>query len=105
MKKESANGHGKTRTGMLREYDFAEGQRGKHYKSYRRGHSVIVTRANGSFSVKYFGLRDGAVMLEPDVQDYFPDSKAVNRALRALIKLAPQKRLQMTGRKRNAIRL
>jgi hypothetical protein len=32
------------------------------------------------------------VILEPDVREYFPDSQAVNKALRALIALVPPKR-------------
>jgi hypothetical protein len=32
------------------------------------------------------------VMLEPDIREYFPDSQAVNAALRGLIKLAPQRK-------------
>ncbi len=31
-------------------------------------------------------------MLEPDVREYFPDSDAVNKALRGLIRLLPGKR-------------
>jgi hypothetical protein len=31
-------------------------------------------------------------MLEPDVQEYFPDSQSVNHALRTLIELIPSKR-------------
>jgi hypothetical protein len=27
---------------MFPEYDFAGGVRGKHYKAYRRGHSVTI---------------------------------------------------------------
>jgi hypothetical protein len=42
--------------------------------------------------VQYFTLEEGAVMLEPDVREYFPDSEAVNKALRSLIMLIPQKR-------------
>jgi hypothetical protein len=30
-------------------------------------------------------------MLEPDVREYFPDSEAVNEALRGLIALIPRK--------------
>ena len=30
-------------------------------------------------------------MLEPDVRQYFPDSEAVNHALRSLIALIPRK--------------
>ncbi|MEI2611179.1 MAG: hypothetical protein V9G20_21315 [Candidatus Promineifilaceae bacterium] len=37
-------------------------------------------------------LEEQTIVLEPDVQEYFPDSEAVNRALRSLIALIPQKR-------------
>jgi hypothetical protein len=40
-------------------------------------------------------LQDGFitvfVVLEPDIQAYFPDSESVNRTLRCLIPLLPQK--------------
>lgn len=78
---------------MLPEYDFASmkgGVRGKYYKAYREGHTVEIHKADGTTSVQYFGLEDGAVMLEPDVRKYFPDSEAVNRALRGLIALVPK---------------
>ena len=72
---------------MLPEYDFSgkKGIRGKYYRAYRRGHSVRIHKVNGSVSVKYFTLEDGAVMLEPDVRKHFPDSRSVNKALRTLI--------------------
>jgi hypothetical protein len=83
---------------MLPEYDFARmkgGVRGKYYKSYREGHTVEIKKADGTTSVQYFRLEDGAVMLEPDVREYFADSEAVNRALRGLIALAPKGRRQI----------
>ena len=72
---------------MLREYDFSgkKGVRGKYYRAYRRGHTVKIHKANGAVSIKYFTLQDGAVMLEPDVKKHFPDSRSVNKALRALM--------------------
>ena len=79
---------------MKVEYDFSKmksGVRGKHLKSYRSGHEVRIHKKNGSMEVKYFGLEDGAVMLDPDVLNYFPDSDAVNKALRALITIIPEK--------------
>ncbi len=76
---------------MLPEYDFRGGVRGKHYKAYRRGHSVTIHRKDGTVEVQHFTLEDGAVMLEPDVRNYFPDSDAVNKALRGLITLLPGK--------------
>jgi hypothetical protein len=66
-----------------------KGVRGKYYRAYRRGHAVKVHEADGSVTVQYFTLAEGAIMLEPDVRAYFPDSGAVNKALRSLIALAP----------------
>jgi len=39
----------------------------------------------------HYTLEDGAVMLELDVRRYFPDSESVNRVLRELIALIPEK--------------
>lgn len=73
---------------MLPEYDFRGGVRGKHYKAYRRGHTVTIHKSDGTTDVQHFKLEEGAVMLEPDVREYFPDSESVNDALRMLIKVA-----------------
>ena len=79
-------------TDILPEYDFTGGVRGKHAKQYEAGHRVKVRRADGSVTVQHFTLEDGAVLLEPDVREYFSDSESVNHALRSLINLAPKKR-------------
>ena len=50
------------------EYDFSSGVRGKHHEAYRDGTNVVL--------------------LEPAVAKAFPNSEAVNRALRLLIDLA-----------------
>jgi hypothetical protein len=76
---------------MLPEYDFRDGVRGKHYQAYRRGHTVTIHETDGTTAVQHFTLEDGAVMLEPDVRAYFPDSEAVNSAIRCLISLLPPK--------------
>jgi hypothetical protein len=47
------------------EYDFSGGVRGKYAKRFAEGSNVVV--------------------LEPDVAERFPNSEAVNRALRKLI--------------------
>ncbi len=63
---------------MLPEYDVAKmpgGVRGKYAAAYREGHSVVIHH------------EDGAVLLDPDVRKFFPDSEAVNAALRDLIPL------------------
>jgi hypothetical protein len=77
---------------MLPEYDFSGGVRGKHYKAYRKGHTVVIHKANGTTDVQYFTLVEGAVILEPDVQEYFPDSETVNNVLRSLISLIPKEK-------------
>ena len=53
---------------MLAEYDFSQGERGKHARRYAEGTNIVV--------------------LSPDVAEYFPDSEAVNAALRALVEIA-----------------
>jgi hypothetical protein len=50
---------------MLPEYDLSGGVRGKYVDRYRQGTNVVL--------------------LDPDVAAKFPDSKAVNDALRALV--------------------
>ena len=37
--------------------------------------------------VNHYTLADGAILLAPDVREYFSDSEAVNEALRSLIHL------------------
>ena len=49
---------------MRGEYDFSRGVRGKYARRYAQGTNVVV--------------------LEPDVAALFPNSKDVNRSLRAL---------------------
>ena len=82
MKKKKRNSND---SDMRDEYDFSDGIRGKHYKAYRKGHTVIVHKDDGSTSVRYFTQEDGSVMLDPDVKVHFPDSESVNKALRSLI--------------------
>ena len=80
---------------MRPEYDFAGMKgvvRGKFYKAYRAGHKIEVHKADGTTSVQYFKLEEGAVMLEPDVRQYFSNSEAVNKALRSLIAIIPSKK-------------
>jgi hypothetical protein len=69
-KEGSMNRKGKTRSAddIRPEYDFTGGVRGKFYKEYMKGTNVVL--------------------LDPDVAEVFPDSQAVNAALRALAELA-----------------
>ena len=52
------------------EYDFRPGVRGKYADRFREGANVVV--------------------LDPDVAERFPTAAAVNRALRALVKIADE---------------
>ena len=56
----------KTIAEMKSEYDFTgrKGERGKYYEAYRRGHTVRIHEEDGTVTTQYFGLDDGAVMLE-----------------------------------------
>ncbi len=60
----------KDESDLRKEYDFSKGVRGKYAKRYAEGTNVVV--------------------LAPDVAAAFPDSEAVNEALRALLKIARQ---------------
>ena len=88
---------------IKQEYDFSNmkgGIRGKYYKAYREGHQVEVHKVDGTNSVQYFKLEDGAIMLEQDIRKYFPDSESVNKALRLLIEIIPSKKRISDHRKR-----
>lgn len=70
---------------MRKEYDFSSGARGKHFKSYRKGHTVKIKKQDGTINVQHFTEKDGAIMLDPDIKKHFPDSESVNKALRSLL--------------------
>jgi len=55
---------------MLDEYDFSKGVIGKYAKQYAEGTNIVL--------------------LEPDVAKVFPDSAAVNQALRRIIEQRSQ---------------
>ena len=76
---------------MLAKYDFTGGMRGKHYRAMQAGYAITVHKADGTTVVKDVMPKEGAVILEPDIRTYFPDSESVNRALRCLIPLLPKK--------------
>ena len=101
MKKAKTEPRETIQTDMLPEYDFTgkKGVRGKYYRAYRQGHAIKIHKADGTVSIRYFTLEDGAVMLEADVRRYFPNSGAVNTALRSLIALIPAKSAKSAKRK------
>ena len=79
---------------MLPNYDFTgkKGARGKYAKAMQKGYSVRVLKTDGTVTVRNFVPKESTVLLDPDVRAYFPDSESVNRALRSLIDLIPEKR-------------
>lgn len=72
---------------MRAEYDFSKAERGKFYRPMNKGYTVRVKQSNGTETVNHYTLAEGAILLEPDVREYFPDSQSVNEALRSLIRL------------------
>lgn len=92
MKKATIKARDMEENAMRAEYDFRGGARGKHYRAMQAGFTITVHKADGTKLVKDIMPKEGAVILEPDIYAYFPDSESVNRTLRCLIPLLPQKR-------------
>lgn len=72
---------------MRAEYDFTGGVRGKHHRAMQTGYSITVHQEDGTTVTKEIVPPKGAVIVEPDLQPYFPDSESVNKALRCLVPL------------------
>lgn len=53
---------------VVPDYDFSDGVRGKYAARFREGTNVVI--------------------LSPDVAEIFPDSQAVNEALRTLVRMS-----------------
>lgn len=83
---------------MRAEYNFTGGVRGKHYHAMGAGYTITIYRADGTAVTKEVKPKVGAVVLEPDVREYFPDSASVNAALRSLIRPIPGKRKARVGK-------
>ena len=87
---------------MRSEYDFSQGVRGKHVAAMQDGYTITIQRADGTTVTREVKPTEGAIVLEPDVLRYFPDSESVNRALRTLIALFPKEPVR--GNRRTAHR-
>ncbi len=82
-------------------YDFSGGVRGKYAKTLReKGYTIRIHYRDGTVTEKRV-LGENAVSLAPDVREYFPTSQAVNRALRTLISLIPDKRKAIAKKARS----
>ena len=79
---------------MRPEYDFTgvSGVRGKHAAAMRQGYTCTVHHPDGTREITHVRPLEGSVVLDPDVQAYFPDAEAVNTALRGLMALRPRRR-------------
>jgi len=66
------------------DYDFSDGVRGKYAARFATGTNVVV--------------------LSPDVAEVFPDSVAVNEALRTLVRMSGKRVGIRTPRKKRAAR-
>ena len=88
---------------MLREYNFKgkKGVRGKYAEAMKKGYSLRVLNKDGTVTTQHFIPQENAIVLEPDVEVYFPDSENVNRALRGLIKLIPEKTGEQVAEKKS----
>jgi hypothetical protein len=87
---------------MLSEYDFSGAQRNPFAARLKKeGYSIRVYKADGSYTERHV-LKESTVELEPEVQAYFPDSKAVNDALRKVISLFPANRKPAAKRQLSA---
>lgn len=70
---------------MLPEYDFRgkKGVRVKYFKALREGHKTVIHKSDGSTVIK----ETRPIYLDEDLRALFPNSEAVNRALRELISI------------------
>ncbi len=105
MKKNSPKAPRISADDMQPEYDFSSGVRGKYSPALRKeGYTIRVYEADGTYTETRV-LGEKMVVLEPDVWEYFPDSQSVNRALRALIALTPEKRKMAVREKKAAYQI
>lgn len=67
--------------------------RGKYYIGPSQAHTVHIYHEDGTVTKQHFNSLEKIITLEPDVAAYFPDSESVNKALRTLISLIPDKQI------------
>lgn len=70
---------------MPKEVDFSDGVRGKHGETFRERYRVRIIRDDGTIEERAYAPQGGAVVIDPDLRERFPDSESVNRALRSLV--------------------
>jgi hypothetical protein len=82
---------------MRDEYDFSDAVRGEHKFDASQGYTIRVHRPDGTIEEQRHPPLGTSIQLSPDVQEYFPDSASVNRALRALIEIMPREPHRKAG--------
>jgi hypothetical protein len=94
--------HSDTVQAMLPAYDLRgkKGVRGKYYQGSQQGHAVRVHEEDGTVATQYFTRAEGAVMLEPDIREYFSNSEKVNKTLRSRNALIPDNKTQSPNKVR-----
>lgn len=95
---------------MLPEYDLRGKhlERGRYADLLKNGYSVAIINEDGTETVTHYPPpppRPNLVVLEPDVEAYFPDSESVNRALRSLIALIPKRKAKRAAAPRKKRKL
>lgn len=73
---------------MRDNYDFSKGVRGKYRHFVGQERTLKIRQSDGSVTIETI---PAAIELDDDVRKYFSNSEAVNKALRGLIELIPEK--------------
>ncbi len=93
---------------ILPEYDLRGKKlvRGRYTELLKNGYSVAIHNEDGTETVTHYPPpRPNIVVLEPDVEEYFPDSESVNQALRSLIALIPKRKAKKVAAPRKGRKL
>ena len=95
---------------ILPEYDLRGKKlvRGRYTNLLKDGYSIAIHNEDGTETVTHYPPlppRSNIVVLEPDVEAYFPDSDSVNQALRSLIALIPKRKARKVAAPRKGRKL
>jgi hypothetical protein len=80
--------------GMLPDYDFSKGVRGKHAKRMRNGVNITIYAPDEKTIRELRRERRMLVQIEPDVAKHFTNASAVNSALRHVLAAASKRTLK-----------
>jgi hypothetical protein len=82
---------------MRPQYDFSKSLQGKYRHLIGQPYTRKVHHGDGTITVEQVEAAQGVGVLATDVREYFPDSEAVNKALRGLIELIRQTQREKTS--------